>query len=74
MRWQGGRQSENVEDRRGPGGPVMVGGGLGMLVLVVIVMLLGGDPRPLLQNLPQQRGPNNVGPLEPGGENAGVDD
>ena len=35
MRWQQGRRSENVEDRRGmPRGPVMVGGGLGMLVLV----------------------------------------
>jgi predicted metalloprotease len=72
MRWQGGRQSDNVEDRRGQrGGPVMVGGGLGMLVLVVIVILLGGDPRPLLQNLPPPG--QNAGPMNPG-EEAGVDD
>ncbi|MDX1966611.1 MAG: neutral zinc metallopeptidase [Planctomycetaceae bacterium] len=51
MRWQGGRQSDNVEDRRGnPGSPVALGGGLGMLVLVVIALVLGIDPRPLLQN------------------------
>jgi len=53
MRWQGGRQSANVEDRRGvPGGPIAIGGGLGTFVLIVIVILLGGNPRLLLQNLP----------------------
>lgn len=53
MRWQGRRQSDNVEDRRGmsPRG-LAVGGGLGTLVLVVIVALLGGDPRALLEQLP----------------------
>lgn len=54
MRTEGGRESGNVEDRRGNGGPVMVGGGLGLLVLVIVLALLGVDPRPLLQNLPQQ--------------------
>jgi uncharacterized protein len=45
MRWEFGRRSTNVEDRRGGGisGPV-VGGGIGALVLSVIVALLGGDP------------------------------
>jgi predicted metalloprotease len=48
MRWQGERRSENVEDRRGQGGPRipargLVGGGLG-LVIVVVVILAGGDP------------------------------
>jgi predicted metalloprotease len=65
MRWQGGRQSENVEDRRGMRGPVMVGGGLGTLALVVIVMLLGGDPMAVLQQLPQGGQP---GQLDPGGQ------
>jgi len=74
MRWQGGRQSGNVEDRRGMRGPVMAGGGLGMLVLIIIVMALGGDPRPLLQNMGNQPGAPNAGPLEPGGEETGVDD
>ena len=51
MRWQGRRGSSNVEDRRGRGGPAMVGGGLGGLGLVVLVIyaLLGGDPLALLQ-------------------------
>lgn len=45
MRWQLGRRSTNVEDRRGTGvsGPV-VGGGIGAVVLSLIVALLGGDP------------------------------
>lgn len=53
MRWQGRRQSENVEDRRMTA-PVVVGGGLGALVLVLAVWLLGGDPTPLLDNVAQQ--------------------
>jgi len=64
MRWQGGRQSENVEDRRGMRGPVMIGGGLGTLALVVIVMLLGGDPMAVLQQI--DPGGGQVGPLDPG--------
>jgi predicted metalloprotease len=66
MRWQGGRQSENVEDRRGMRGPMMVGGGLGTLVLVVVVMLLGGDPMALLQQINQGQPGGQAGPLEPG--------
>ena len=55
MRWQQGRRSENVEDRRGmPSGRVMAGGGLGMLILVVVITLLGGDPRGLLQQAGNQ--------------------
>ncbi|HEY9695263.1 MAG TPA: neutral zinc metallopeptidase [Oculatellaceae cyanobacterium] len=51
MRWELGRRSSNVEDRRGSGGisaPV-VGGGIGTLVLALIVTLLGGDPSVILQ-------------------------
>ena len=44
MRWQGRRQSGNVEDRRGSSGKkIAVGGGLGTIVLVVITLLMGGD-------------------------------
>ena len=44
MRWQGRRQSGNVEDRRGSSGKkIAVGGGLGTIVLVVITLLFGGD-------------------------------
>lgn len=55
MRWQSERRSENVEDRRGmPSGRVMAGGGLGMLILVVVIALLGGDPMALLQQAGNQ--------------------
>jgi uncharacterized protein len=53
MRWQGERQSENVEDRRGsPARKMAVGGGLGAIVLAVIIYLMGGDPGQVMQNLP----------------------
>lgn len=50
MKWEGRRQSDNVEDMRGQGGggSMVLKGGLGTLVLVVVVMLLGGDPKALL--------------------------
>ena len=44
MRWLGRGSSGNVEDRRGLGGPLAIGGGLGTLVLVIISMLMGGNP------------------------------
>lgn len=42
MKWQGRRGSSNVEDRRGVSGGKMIGGGIGGLILVLIVTLLGG--------------------------------
>jgi predicted metalloprotease len=51
MRWQGRRQSSNVEDRRGLSPKGMVGGGIGGIVIILIVLLLGGDPTSLLQNI-----------------------
>jgi uncharacterized protein len=76
MRWQGGQQSENIEDRRGSKAPVMVGGGLMTLVLVLIVWLLGGDPMALMQQLQQGQPGGQAGPLVPGGqdEGPGIDD
>jgi predicted metalloprotease len=57
MRWKDERRSENVEDRRSisPAG-IAVGGGIGTLILVVVAVLLGADPRQVLhmmQNNPQ---------------------
>ncbi|HEY4537910.1 MAG TPA: neutral zinc metallopeptidase, partial [Erysipelothrix sp.] len=46
MKWEGRRQSGNVQDRRGKGGGAAVGG-LG-LVAVLIFTLLTGDPRALI--------------------------
>jgi uncharacterized protein len=48
MLWQGRRESENVEDVRGSGGGRLVlGGGIGTVILVVLYLLLGGDPQAL---------------------------
>jgi hypothetical protein len=48
-----GRESSNIEDRRGGMGKGLAlgGGGLGTLVVIVIALLCGGDPRALLDNL-----------------------
>ena len=53
MRWKGRRESSNVEDRRGMSfkGKGMVGGGIGTIAIVLVVLLLGGDPTSILQNV-----------------------
>ncbi|NUQ65172.1 MAG: zinc metallopeptidase [Pirellulales bacterium] len=57
MRWQGRRQSGNVEDRRGvPVRGMAAGGGVGVLLIALVVMFLGGDPGAVLQ---QAAGPAN---------------
>lgn len=49
MKWVGRRGSGNVEDRRGMGPRTkIIGGGIGTLVIALIVFLLGGDPKPIL--------------------------
>src|SRR5262245_50129316 len=51
MDWTGGRRSDNVEDRRGMGVPIgLAGGGLGTVVVIVLALIFGVDPRVLLQN------------------------
>jgi predicted metalloprotease len=53
MRWRGERQSENIEDRRGMSrGGMAIGGGLGGIVILVLALLFGADPRQLLEQLP----------------------
>jgi predicted metalloprotease len=50
--WESGRRSDNVEDRRGVGRPVAVGGGL-TIVILLVGWLFGVDPSQLLQLLSQ---------------------
>ena len=55
MRWRGERQSENVEDRRGMSrGGIAIGGGLGSIVILILALLLGADPRQLLEQGPAE--------------------
>mgnify|MGYP000875695502 CR=1 FL=1 len=50
MRWQTGRRSSNVEDRRGMSGRGMAGlGGGGLLVLLLLAVVTGTNPLDLLQ-------------------------
>jgi predicted metalloprotease len=54
MRWGNGRESDNVEDRRGSGGGGggmgrgIAGGGIGVVVIAVVAMFLGVDPSMIL--------------------------
>src|SRR6476661_1901261 len=58
MRWSDIGQSSNVEDRRGVGGPMMIGGGgVGVLILALAVWLCGGDPSQLLRSGGVETGP-----------------
>ncbi len=61
MRWEFGRRSSNVEDRRGAGvsGPV-VGGGIGFVVLSLIAAFFGVDPAILEQVAPTTDNPTAV--------------
>ena len=54
MRWEGGRRSTNIEDRRGLGMGTVGGGGIGMLLLILTVSCLTGtNPLALLQMVEQ---------------------
>lgn len=55
MNLSGRRQSSNVEDRRGKGGKIAVGGGIGgAIVIALIAILMGKDPSSALQQLGSQ--------------------
>ena len=59
MRWRGERQSDNIEDRRGVSGgaKVAVGGGLGTLIILVLALLFGANPRQLLEQISETNAP-----------------
>jgi len=48
MRWTG-RRSGNIEDRRGMGMPLVAGGGIGSIILVLAALFFGFDPSVILQ-------------------------
>ena len=43
MRWRGRAGSGNVSDRRGMGGRLAVGGGIGGIIVLILSLLLGGN-------------------------------
>jgi predicted metalloprotease len=74
MRWKDERRSENVEDRRGiPVTGLAIGGGIGTLILVLIAMFLGADPRQVMNVIQQNQQaappqPGQRGPVNPAEE------
>jgi hypothetical protein len=55
MRWEDGRRSDRVEDRRGMRvSRGVAGGGIGTLVLVLVALYFGVDPSIILQQNPLQ--------------------
>ena len=68
MRTEGRRTSDNVEDRRGMStGKMAVGGGIGTIVIVLLVLLLGGDPSQVVntaQDTATESGPVTSTPEE----------
>ena len=69
MRWRDERQSENVEDQRGVSGRGLAfGGGIGTVIIMVIALLFGVDPRNLFNNgdsSPTQPGTTATRPVNP---------
>lgn len=56
MKWQGRQESENIEDRRGISGrQVAVGGGGLAIVMLIIGLIMGGDPQQLLSDFMQNK-------------------
>jgi predicted metalloprotease len=64
MRWEAGRRSTNIEDRRGMSGAGMVGGGgIGMLILVLIISFISGrNPLELLSQVEPYTAPTDSVP------------
>jgi predicted metalloprotease len=63
MRWEGGRESDNVEDRRGMSmGRGVAGGGIGVIIIAVIAMFMGVDPNIILEGAKQLEAPQTQAP------------
>lgn len=55
MKWQGRRESSNVEDRRAISGrKIAVGGGVIGIIIVLINLFLGGDSSQLIEGIEEQ--------------------
>jgi predicted metalloprotease len=60
MRWEGGRRSTNIEDRRGISAGTIGGGGIGMLLLVLTVSCLTGTNPLALLNMVEEVSPQQT--------------
>ncbi len=73
MRWQSGRRSQNVEDRRGMAPRAMVGGGLGLLLVILLALIFGADPQSLLEQVAVQEPAPGLAPSTSPGEDPMAD-
>lgn len=70
MRWRGGRRSTNVEDRRGAGGRKLgVRGGLLGIIIAVVAILMGADPRLVMSLLQDGSAPSTSSHMPTAAEN-----
>jgi predicted metalloprotease len=61
MRWQDQEESTNVEDRRRvTPGRLVLGGGLGTIAVALVLLLLGADPRAVMNLVQQSSGPSTL--------------
>lgn len=63
MKWEGREESQNVEDRRGMGKKAGIAIGGGSIIVVILALILGVDPRKMM-------GPGGMGGNQ-GGQQAG---
>ncbi|MBA4146399.1 MAG: metalloprotease [Cytophaga sp.] len=62
MRWSGRERSGNVEDRRGMGGKVAIGGGIGGVIILVLSLLMGENPLNYIDTSSLQQGEEQSSP------------
>jgi predicted metalloprotease len=69
MRWESGRRSDNIEDRRGmsPGSRGLLGGGIGTVAIALIALFMGVDPGIVLNQLAEapRQGQTVTAPSDP---------
>ncbi|MBK8911781.1 MAG: zinc metallopeptidase [Chlorobi bacterium] len=76
MRWRDLRQSSNIEDQRGQGGPrrgLAVGGGMGAIVIALLAYFLGVDPGAMTDQAPMLPSPSSseaTRPINPDDDSA----
>jgi predicted metalloprotease len=71
MRWQGRRESGNVDDRRGSGmGGKIALGGIGTIIVVVLTLVMGGSPSDVINVITSNQTEQAAAPTEAQNEQA----